>query len=230
MVVRQIGALAACAILAAALTAALAPSRATAGGIQQVSINVDAATIEEVDAFNANPQQLLADYPAGGDALADAIAALVLADPDLLYKIVPNPDPNAPDEPTLLDTANELQKAAIAQGLRKAMAAIASGGSDDDIEKSQLISVAVVSTGDQTLIDNFFAGESLTAAIAGAGGSGGAAGGGGLGGGGGGGGTAFTSTGTGGNSSFSISSGGSSSRNTGGGGSATGESDSLSNL
>jgi hypothetical protein len=230
MVVRQIGALSACVILAAALTAALAPSQASAGGIQQVSIDVNAATVEEVDAFNANPQQLLADFPAGGDALANAIAALVLANPDLLYKIVPNPDPDAPDEPTLLDTANELQKAAIAQGLRKAMDLIATGGTDADIEESQQISVAVVSTGDQTLIDNFFAGESLTAAIAGAGGTGGGAGGGGLGGGGGGGGTAFTSTGTGGNSSFSISSGGSSSRNTGGGGSASGQPDSTSSL
>jgi hypothetical protein len=87
------------AIFAAFVTAAVGMSAAQAQQTQ----------IPTVSAFLANPGQLLQQNPNGGSLLASGVQQLALADPST-FKILIG----------LVANANDLQKAAIAQGLAQA--------------------------------------------------------------------------------------------------------------
>lgn len=118
-------------------------------------------TPAQISAFQANPGQLLGQFPNGGQGLTSQIADLASADKNTVAAII-----------ALARTANEDQRKAIAQGLATAAKAYASA---NDPASANKIQQDVVASGLPELQKAYAeaAGDTGTAAAGGGGGGGG---------------------------------------------------------
>lgn len=130
----------------------------------QVSGQMSNLTPAQISAFQANPGQLLGQFPDGGPGLTSQIADLASADKNTVASII-----------SLARNANEDQRKAIAQGLATAAKAYASA---NDPASANKIQQDVVASGLPELQKAYAeaAGDTGTAAAGGGGGGGGGGG------------------------------------------------------
>jgi hypothetical protein len=128
----------------------------------QVAIAQQGTTLSpsELSAFQANPGQLLTQFPNGGPGLVDQVTELVSADRSTVATII-----------GLAKNANEDQRKAIAQ----ALAQVAKAAASSDPAFANQIQQAVVSSGLPELAKAYAdaAGDTGTASTGGGGGGGG---------------------------------------------------------
>lgn len=127
----------------------------------QVSGQTPNATPAQISAFQANPGQLLSQFPDGGPGLTNQIADLASSDKNTVASII-----------SLARSANEDQRKAIAQGLATAAKSYASA---NDPASANKIQQDVVASGLPELQKAYAeaAGDTGTAAAGGGGGGGG---------------------------------------------------------
>lgn len=129
--------------------------------VANAQVGTPNATPAQISAFQANPGQLLGQFPNGGQNLATQIADLASADKNTVAAII-----------ALARTANEDQRKAIAQGLATAAKAYATA---NDPASANKIQQDVVASGLPELQKAYAeaAGDTGTAAAGGGGGGGG---------------------------------------------------------
>lgn len=129
--------------------------------IANAQVGTPNVTAGQISAFQANPGQLLGQFPNGGQALASQIADLASADKATVAAII-----------AMARTANEDQRKSIAQGLATAAKAYATG---NDPASANQIQQDVVASGLPELQKAYAeaAGDTGTAAGGGGGGGGG---------------------------------------------------------
>lgn len=117
-----------------------------------------------IAAFQANPSQLLTQFPSGGDPMTKQVAALLTTDRSTLPAII-----------ALLKTANEDQRNAIVAALAQVAKAYASSASQADRDFARSISNDVANSGLPEVAKAYaqLAGDTGTSSTGGGGGGGG---------------------------------------------------------
>ncbi len=133
--------IAAISVLALILAGPTSVSAQTAGGVNRVP-SIAKLPNSVVAQFKANPQGLLATYPAGGLALSARARSLVLTDQSLVLVLI-----------DVAKAGNDAQKAAIGAGMAEAARILAVV----DPQLAAQIQLAIAQSGSEGLIAAFIA-------------------------------------------------------------------------